>query len=127
MADQESPEDLWKPSEQISDADKATFTLEMQDGVPVLKMTGGRAIPQTLTVVDQDGKPLAVYAAGVAKSDQAQGEPGPRTRSLEGIHVQWELPEALNHGLHMDTTETIFPLRPNRWVVIRRHGAFDQR
>ncbi|WP_433261528.1 hypothetical protein ACQPZF_27070 [Actinosynnema sp. CS-041913] len=38
----------------------------------------------------------------------------------EGVHVQWQLPEALTAG-HIDpeTGESVFPLVPNRWLVVR--------
>ncbi|WP_328690619.1 discoidin domain-containing protein [Streptomyces caniferus] len=46
---------------------------------------------------------------------------------LDGVHIQWELPEALARG-HYDaiTGETTFPLVPNRWLMVRyynRDGA----
>ncbi|MET8623821.1 discoidin domain-containing protein [Kitasatospora sp. NPDC004669] len=39
---------------------------------------------------------------------------------MDGVHIQWELPEALARG-HYDaaTGETSFPLVPNRWLVVR--------
>ncbi|WP_336048074.1 discoidin domain-containing protein [Streptomyces sp. CA2R101] len=43
-----------------------------------------------------------------------QGNPG------EGIHVQWQLPEALATGvIDPATGASTFPLVPNRWLVIR--------
>ncbi|MGK4584978.1 hypothetical protein [Kitasatospora sp. HPMI-4] len=40
--------------------------------------------------------------------------------SFEGVHVQWELPEALTEGRIDDATgETRYPLVPNRWLVVR--------
>ncbi len=44
----------------------------------------------------------------------SEGSPG------EGIHVQWQLPEALTAGrIDSQTGESHFPLVPNRWLVIR--------
>ncbi|MFF0628592.1 discoidin domain-containing protein [Streptomyces sp. NPDC004296] len=39
---------------------------------------------------------------------------------FEGVHVQWELPEALTDGFHDDATGAMrYPLVPNRWLVVR--------
>ncbi|MFJ8473521.1 discoidin domain-containing protein [Kitasatospora sp. NPDC094011] len=43
-----------------------------------------------------------------------EGSPG------EGIHVQWQLPEALTTGaIDPETGVSTFPLVPNRWLVVR--------
>ncbi|MFE7403760.1 hypothetical protein [Streptomyces sp. NPDC057557] len=47
-------------------------------------------------------------------------------KSDEGIHLQWQLPEALTHG-DPDTGEVTFPLVPNRWLVVRYHGPANAR
>lgn len=40
--------------------------------------------------------------------------------AFEGVHVQWQLPEALTDGYIDEATgETRFPLVPNRWLVVR--------
>ncbi|MFD0396878.1 discoidin domain-containing protein [Kitasatospora sp. NPDC127121] len=62
--------------------------------------------------------------------DNAPAEPGPGqsdqgiSEGDDGLHVQWELPEALTRG-HYDpaTGETTFPLVPNRWLVVRYHRS----
>ncbi|WP_328546304.1 hypothetical protein [Streptomyces platensis] len=39
---------------------------------------------------------------------------------FEGIHLQWQLPEALTTGfIDPDSGESTFPLVPNRWLVVR--------
>ncbi|KJK55491.1 hypothetical protein [Saccharothrix sp. ST-888] len=39
---------------------------------------------------------------------------------FEGVHLQWQLPEALTTGhLDHDSGESTFPLVPNRWLVVR--------
>ncbi|MCZ1006771.1 discoidin domain-containing protein [Streptomyces lydicus] len=44
----------------------------------------------------------------------SEGNPG------EGIHVQWQLPEALTTGaIDSGTGVSTFPLVPNRWLVVR--------
>lgn len=44
----------------------------------------------------------------------SEGNPG------EGIHVQWQLPEALTTGaIDSATGISTFPLVPNRWLVVR--------
>ncbi|MFD0169088.1 discoidin domain-containing protein [Streptomyces decoyicus] len=57
----------------------------------------------------------------------APAEPGPGQSGQginDGLHVQWELPEALARG-HYDpaTGKTTFPLVPNRWLVVRYHRS----
>ncbi|MFJ4651009.1 discoidin domain-containing protein [Nocardia sp. NPDC088792] len=43
--------------------------------------------------------------------------------TFEGVHIQWELPEALTKGFIDGTTgDTRFPLVPNRWLVVRYTG-----
>lgn len=41
-----------------------------------------------------------------------------------GVYLQWQLPQALTEGSqdHPDQ-EVSFPLVPNRWLVVRTHGA----
>jgi hypothetical protein len=57
------------------------------------------------------------------------GTPGrPSFESFGGIHVQWELPEALSEGFtDPETGEPHFPLVPNRWLVVRYSGALPSR
>ncbi|WP_405842372.1 hypothetical protein OG528_29005 [Streptomyces platensis] len=39
---------------------------------------------------------------------------------FEGVHLQWQLPEALTTGIiDPETGESAFPLVPNRWLVVR--------
>ncbi|HJD84356.1 hypothetical protein [Kitasatospora aureofaciens] len=39
---------------------------------------------------------------------------------FEGVHLQWQLPEALTTGyIDPDSGESTFPLVPNRWMVVR--------
>ncbi|HEY9130455.1 MAG TPA: hypothetical protein VIM98_01760 [Dyella sp.] len=47
---------------------------------------------------------------------------------FEGVHVQWELPEALTQGSFSAGEDSQFPLIPNRWLVVRyasRPGIAD--
>lgn len=49
---------------------------------------------------------------------------------FEGVHLQWELPEALTSGYidtDTDTGENHFPLVPNRWLVVRYAGPPQER
>ncbi|MGW4379139.1 hypothetical protein [Kitasatospora sp. NPDC004531] len=59
--------------------------------------------------------------------ERAPAEPLPPYITTEdepehGIHLQWQLPEALATG-HYDPVEgdTRFPLIPNRWLIVRHH------
>ncbi|WP_327065144.1 hypothetical protein [Kitasatospora sp. NBC_01302] len=39
---------------------------------------------------------------------------------FEGVHLQWQLPEALTTGyIDPESGESTFPLVPNRWLVVR--------
>ncbi|MGC0419536.1 hypothetical protein [Embleya sp. AB8] len=53
----------------------------------------------------------------------AEPEPGKDIKGVAyGVHLQWQLPEALTSGQYdPDTGETTFPLVPNRWLVVRHH------
>ncbi|MET7300422.1 hypothetical protein [Embleya sp. NPDC005575] len=57
------------------------------------------------------------------KKTAAEPAPGKDTSGIaHGVHVQWQLPEALTSGHYdPDTGETTFPLVPNRWLVVRHH------
>ncbi|MGX1760342.1 hypothetical protein ACWIG5_26080, partial [Streptomyces lydicus] len=51
----------------------------------------------------------------------SEGDPG------EGIHVQWQLPEALTTGaIDPATGVSTFPLVPNRWLVVRYAKVRDE-
>lgn len=57
-------------------------------------------------------------------------EPGgnPPFDLFGGVHVQWELPEALTTGyVDPETDANVFPLVPNRWLVVRYSGPADER
>jgi hypothetical protein len=41
-----------------------TLSLRYQDGVPMLVVNGGNAVPETLVVVDGTGTAVAAYTAG---------------------------------------------------------------
>ncbi|MBD0743018.1 hypothetical protein [Streptomyces sp. CBMA152] len=41
-----------------------------------------------------------------------------------GVYLQWELPDALRRGTHDEATgRTVFPVVPNRWLIVRRGNA----
>jgi F5/8 type C domain len=70
------------------------------------------------------------------KDFKSPGEPRPYENEeeitdspkFEGIHVQWELPQALTTGfLHPNTGESQFPLVPNRWLIVRYCALNGQR
>jgi hypothetical protein len=53
-------------------------------------------------------------------SGSADPSGNPPYNKLGGVHVQWELPEALTQGVtDPDTGLSNFPLVPNRWLVVR--------
>lgn len=50
--------------------------------------------------------------------DRSSGGPGP------GVHLHWELPRALRHGVqHPQTGVVEYPLVPNRWMIVRFGGT----
>ncbi|MBU3067000.1 discoidin domain-containing protein [Nocardia sp. NEAU-G5] len=61
------------------------------------------------------------------RTDSAEPAPGQSLQEAQtGVHVQWELPEALTAGhFHPETGETTFPLVPNRWLVVRHYNGLD--
>ncbi|MBX7555327.1 hypothetical protein ABZX95_47650 [Streptomyces sp. NPDC004232] len=70
--------------------------------------------------------PINVYALPVNRANISN------TRSFEesdaGVHVQWQLPEALTDGYEDPARgQTRFPLVPNRWLVTRYHGPANAR
>ncbi|MBT2384439.1 hypothetical protein [Streptomyces sp. ISL-11] len=46
--------------------DVGTLSLRYVDGVPTLVVSGGEAVPVSLTVVNDSGAPVAAYVAGPA-------------------------------------------------------------
>ncbi|UKY48519.1 hypothetical protein [Streptomyces inhibens] len=63
------------------------------------------------------------FAKMLANKTAAEPAPSKDTEGIAtGVHVQWQLPEALTSGHYdPDTGETTFPLVPNRWLVVRHH------
>ncbi|MFK0202477.1 hypothetical protein [Streptomyces lavendulae] len=52
----------------------------------------------------------------------------PGTSAFKGVHVQWQLPEALTDGYFYRSDGTShFPLVPNRWLVVRYAGTAADR
>jgi hypothetical protein len=79
------------PASEIKSEDVGTLSLRYVDGVPVLVVSGGRAVPASLTVVNESGSPVANYAAGPA-SEEIGPPIGVRNRSVsvnfwQGISV----------------------------------------
>ncbi|MFJ7274244.1 hypothetical protein [Kitasatospora sp. NPDC098663] len=55
------------------------------------------------------------------------GQQEERLEDFRGVHLMWQLPEALTAGHYdPDTEETSWPLVPNRWLVVRYFDAPDQ-
>ncbi|WP_406275212.1 discoidin domain-containing protein [Nocardia sp. NBC_00881] len=68
------------------------------------------------------------FSLMVDPTEKYPGEPRPYENGelvhendlFEGVHLQWELPEALTTGyFHPETGDSVFPLVPNRWLVVR--------
>ncbi|MFI9362708.1 discoidin domain-containing protein [Kitasatospora sp. NPDC053057] len=57
---------------------------------------------------------------GAAEPEPFSGGNTGGHESFEGVHVQWQLPEALTDGVLDEATgQTNYPLVPNRWLVVR--------
>ncbi|SHG72950.1 discoidin domain-containing protein [Streptoalloteichus hindustanus] len=70
--------------------------------------------PQFFLMLDEDVR------AGAEPPPYQNLEDTENSPSFEGVHVQWQLPEALTTGFfHPDTGDSEFPLVPNRWLVVR--------
>ncbi|MFJ1795553.1 hypothetical protein [Kitasatospora griseola] len=54
------------PMTEVKPEDVGTLSLRYVDGVPVLVVSGGKAIPVSLGVVNESGNPVAAYTAGAA-------------------------------------------------------------
>ncbi|WP_436497155.1 hypothetical protein [Actinokineospora sp. HUAS TT18] len=55
-----------------------TLSIHYRDGEPVIIVSGGGVVPETITVTDTAGAPVAVYAAGpVATARIVGGEESP--------------------------------------------------
>ncbi|MFE7112666.1 hypothetical protein ACFU98_45630 [Streptomyces sp. NPDC057575] len=50
----------------------STLALEYKDGQPVIAVSGGSAIPPKVTVVDEQGNPVALYSAEAITKPQAR-------------------------------------------------------
>ncbi|MFD9904859.1 hypothetical protein [Streptomyces sp. NPDC059063] len=59
------------PAEQVKPEDIGTLSIEYRDSVPVIVVSGGKYIPAGLMVVDESGKPAAVYTAGPLPAGKA--------------------------------------------------------
>ncbi|MFE7800868.1 hypothetical protein [Nocardia sp. NPDC057440] len=56
------------------------LTLEYVDGRPVLRATGGSMAPLAVEMVDEAGKPFAVYLAGKIVEGPPQADAAPEVR-----------------------------------------------
>ncbi|MEU8924885.1 discoidin domain-containing protein [Kitasatospora sp. NPDC048545] len=56
---------------------------------------------------------------GAAEPEPFSGGNTGAHESFEGVHVQWQLPEALTDGVVDPSGQTNYPLVPNRWLVVR--------
>ncbi|MFI7135890.1 hypothetical protein ACIBQ1_60310 [Nonomuraea sp. NPDC050153] len=79
---------------EITIDDVASLALIEQDGSVLLKATDGTAIPQTITVVDAGGKPVAEYTAGPVPRPQTRA-----ARSLAADDGPSKDPRKLTHSV----------------------------
>ncbi|GAB2636427.1 hypothetical protein [Nocardia goodfellowii] len=73
------------PATLIRPDDAATLSLRYVEGVPTLVVTGGAAVPEIITAVDDSGTPVVQYTASPVTSARAShnfvyGGPEPQTR-----------------------------------------------
>ncbi|MFE9220793.1 discoidin domain-containing protein [Streptomyces lavendulae] len=72
-----------------------------------------------------------LFGAMLDHKDSGEPLPFENTHDLdewfEGVHVQWELPEALTEGFYDESGgDTHYPLVPNRWLVVRYAETREQ-
>ncbi|AUG78880.1 hypothetical protein ACWC98_21670 [Streptomyces goshikiensis] len=64
------------PADQVNPEDLGTLSLRYVDGVAQLVVSGGRAIPQTIAIVDYSGAPVAAYSAGALSAESRNAYSG---------------------------------------------------
>jgi hypothetical protein len=52
------------PATEVKPEDIGALSLRYVDGVPVVVVSGGQGVPQTVAIVDESGAPVAAYSAG---------------------------------------------------------------
>ncbi|WP_330260947.1 hypothetical protein [Streptomyces sp. NBC_00539] len=111
MSESEVRQTLTILAQVVSEADKATLTVEERDGEPVLTVTEGTAIPSGLTVLDETGKPIAAYVLAVLPSEQAGG-PEIQTRATNVIsaYPAVYIDELSNLSLSVSAGATAVPI-----------------
>lgn len=68
--------------------------------------------------------PYAYASLANFKSPEPEALSGGITQQDPGIYLHWTLPEGLRHGKRDRLTgETVYPLVPNRWLVVRFSGS----
>lgn len=55
--------------------------------------------------------------------DATQGPFATKDPPESGAHLLWTLPYALRSGQQQDSGEVVFPLVPNRWIILRSYTA----
>ncbi|MGW3186199.1 hypothetical protein ACWDD9_43710 [Kitasatospora sp. NPDC001119] len=72
-------------ADEVSPEDVSTLKLEYRDGVAVLVVTGGKAIPSGIPVVNEEGQAVAVYETTPVPA--AKSLPGLFAAGLDSINV----------------------------------------
>ncbi|MFE2273322.1 hypothetical protein ACFXB4_29315 [Streptomyces lavendulae] len=63
----------WVPASKVNPEDIGTLSIEYREGQPVIVVSGGKAVPAGLTVVDGSGSVVTAYTAGHASQVAARG------------------------------------------------------
>ncbi|GLX42286.1 hypothetical protein Sros01_83580 [Streptomyces roseochromogenus] len=107
---------------------KGPAKVQMSPGVAAglgLTPAPGAVVPGADLIV-----PITVHARLVNRAGLSDGfsDASGFDGSFEGVHVQWQLPEALTEGLYgPESGRPVFPLVPNRWLVVRYQRPADAR
>ncbi|MFB7860600.1 hypothetical protein [Streptomyces sp. NPDC056069] len=59
----ETTEPALIPADQVKPEDVGTLSIEYRDGQPVIVVSGGKAIPATISAVDENGAQFASFTA----------------------------------------------------------------
>ncbi|MFE4337427.1 hypothetical protein ACFRQM_51615 [Streptomyces sp. NPDC056831] len=68
----EATEPVLIPADRVKPEDIGTLSIEYRDGQPVITVSSGTAIPPKVTVVDEQGNPVALYSAEGITEPQAR-------------------------------------------------------
>ncbi|MEU0630746.1 hypothetical protein [Streptomyces sp. NPDC005989] len=76
------------PAAEVKAEDVGTLSLRYVDGAPVVVVSGGTVIPAGLTVVDETGRPAAVYTASSLPANGTAIAGGSPRLSIDALNTE---------------------------------------